>query len=226
MHQDSYDLFVKRLKEERESAGLTQREIAAMLRMGENYYSKVETSRRRLSFYETKQLCSTLLDSFYIFTGKRVDNQGAEFLSACSYHKLLYQYEIVCMTILGQTEQNMALPGTEDRRLLEYFRYLLATETTEKTMFKKHRQYSDYSQYEMAELLGIDPKKLRELEKGKLLPDSELIWKMSHRLGVPFSLMLQSRNGLISEICYWLRYLQEDRRKLVLEMMKRYDQEL
>ena len=63
----------------------------------------------------------------------------------------------------------------------------------------------------MAEKLGVDRKKLRDLEKGKLLPDSELIWKMSYQLYVPFSLILKDSNGLISEICYLLEQLEADK---------------
>lgn len=74
----------------------------------------------------------------------------------------------------------------------------------------------------MAEKLGVDRKKLRDLEKGKLLPDSELIWKMSYQLYVPFSLILKDSNGLISEICYLLEQLEADKRKWILQTMQQY----
>ena len=52
----------------------------------------------------------------------------------------------------------------------------------------------------MAELLEIDVKKLRNLEEGKLLPDSEMIWKMWDKFQVPYFLILNDKKGMLSEI--------------------------
>ena len=222
MIQDTYHLFVKRLKEEREKAKLTQKEIAARLRMSESHYSKAETARRRLSFFETKYLCETTLDVYYIFTGNRVNREYAGFLAESEYGELLCHYELVCMAAAQQRKNQTGGLGIEDKRVIEYARYLLATEPTDKTIFKKQRQYGDCNQHQMAELLGVDSKKLRDLERGRLLPDSELIWIMSSRFKVPFSLVLKDKNGLRSEICYWLERMEADRRTSVLEIMQKY----
>lgn len=222
MVQETYDLFVKRLREERAGTQLTQKEMAVKLKMSESHYSKAETARRRLSFFETKWLCETPVDSFYIFTGKRVDRQYSEIFSKCEYEELLCHYEFVCMVALHPGLGRTGGLNAEDRRIIEYARYLLVMEQADKTIFKKHREYREYSQRQMAELLGVDSKKLRDLEKGKLLPDSELIWQMSSQLQIPFSLVLKDRNGLISEICSWLERLEPDKRELVLKMTQQY----
>ena len=62
------------------------------------------------------------------------------------------------------------------------------------------RTVLDYNQFKMAELLGVDIKKLRNLEVGKLLPDSEIIWKISEMFGVPYMLMVRDKKGIISQI--------------------------
>ncbi|MBQ9990046.1 MAG: transcriptional regulator [Lachnospiraceae bacterium] len=222
MSQDTYDLFVKRLKEERERAKLTQKEAAAKLRMSESHYSKAEAARRRLSFFETKYLCETDLDSFYIFTKKRVDHGDVQFLSECDYAELLCHYDIVCMAMIRQGRKMAGSLDREDKRVIEYCRYLLAAEVTDKTILKKHRQYRDCNQHQMAGLLGVDSKKLRDLERGKLLPDSELIWQMSSRLDIPYFLVLKDKNGLLSEICYWLKRMEPGSRNMVLEIMQKY----
>ena len=36
----------------------------------------------------------------------------------------------------------------------------------------------------MADKIGVDVKKLRELEKDRCLPDSEILWKTYHEFGI------------------------------------------
>lgn len=226
MSQETYNCFVERLREERKRAGLSQSETARKLKMSQSHYSKVELAKRRLSFYETKWLCETQLDSFYIFTGKRVEKGYGSLFIGCEYRELLGYLELVCMVISQPEEATVERLSASDSRMIEYARYAAATERKDKTVFRKYRDYCDYNQEQMAEELGVDRKKLRDLEKGKLLPDSELIWKMSEQLHVPFSLMLKDSKGLISEICHLLERLEADRRSWLLETMGQYQQKI
>lgn len=222
MSQESYSHFTERLKEERKRVGLSQNETAQKLKMSQSHYSKVELAKRRLSFYETKWLCETQLDSFYIFTGRRVEKGYGSLFLACEYQELLCYLELICMVISQSGTETAGRFSAGDRRIIGYARYAAATEHKDKTIFRKYRDYYDYKQEQMAEKLGVDRKKLGDLEKGKLLPDSELIWKMSYQLYVPFSLILKDSNGLISEICYLLEQLEADKRKWILQTMQQY----
>ncbi|MGN1315048.1 MAG: helix-turn-helix domain-containing protein [Lachnospiraceae bacterium] len=222
MSQNTYQCFVKRLREERIRLKLTQKQMADRMKMSENHYSKAEKERRRLSFFETKYLCETELDSFYIFTGRKIERNQASFFAQYQYAELLNYYEMVCMLVVRPNSRQKAL-SMEDKRIIDYARYLVATENREKTVFKKYREYKGFSQFHMAEKLGVDLKKLRELERGKLLPDSELIWKMSSQLYIPFSLILKDKNGVISEICCLLELMKPDSRGLVMEIMQKLE---
>lgn len=57
-----------------------------------------------------------------------------------------------------------------------------------------------YNQHSMAEKLGVDVKKLRDLENGRNLPDSELLSRLYTCFGICPSVVLKDKNCLASEI--------------------------
>ena len=65
----------------------------------------------------------------------------------------------------------------------------------------------------MAESLGIDVKKLRDLENGRCQPDSELFYELYEKYDIPPFVLLRDRKGLISEL------------ELILEMMPREEED-
>ena len=51
----------------------------------------------------------------------------------------------------------------------------------------------------MADKIGVDVKKLRELEKDRCLPDSEILWKTYHEFGISPMYILKDKEGTIRE---------------------------
>lgn len=80
-------------------------------------------------------------------------------------------------------------------------------------IFYSLRRIKNYSQKKMSELLEVDVKKLRDMEKGITLPDSEMILKMYRILQVPFFIILKEKNLLVSELCYMLGGLEKNTSK-------------
>lgn len=72
----------------------------------------------------------------------------------------------------------------------------------------------------MAEILDVDVKKVRNLEYGKKYPDSELIWKASEELGLPFALILDDEDGLRAEVAHFAELIGVDARGKMLERLK------
>lgn len=72
----------------------------------------------------------------------------------------------------------------------------------------------------MADTLGVDIKKLRELEKGRQLPDSELIWKMYDLFRVSPAFVLKDAKGMLNELNYVLDLMEEEDRNIILEILK------
>ena len=72
----------------------------------------------------------------------------------------------------------------------------------------------------MAAQLGVDRKKLRDLENNRSLPDSELIWRMYQLYRVSPAIILKDRNCLINEICFILEGLALEIQDKILELVE------
>ena len=82
------------------------------------------------------------------------------------------------------------------------------------------RRALNYNQMKMADLLEVDVKKLRSMESGKVLPDSEIIWRLSESFYIPYALLLKDKKGLACEISCLLKLIEESKRKDVLDSIK------
>lgn len=195
----AYDDVLKRLKEERIRLKLTQREISSCARMGQANYNKVEAGLRRMSYYEVKSLCDTGINVHYVFTGISCDESVRENLSEYSYTELLS-----LLNLFTSVTELRGRSSETDRwcRLLwhaELFR-IVGSGRSEPNVFLTLRRTLGYSQRRMAEKLGVDVKKLRELENGRCLPDSELMCRLYTAFGVSPALVLKEGKCLAGEV--------------------------
>ena len=60
IHDQRYIEAVALIRKARESAGITQRELARLLGRPQSYVSKVETCERRLDYVELLKLCRAI----------------------------------------------------------------------------------------------------------------------------------------------------------------------
>ena len=65
-------------------------------------------------------------------------------------------------------------------------------------------------------------KKLRSIENGCAFPDSEILWKVSEKIGVPFSLVLNDINGLGGEVSYLVELIESSTRDKMFDRLKAY----
>lgn len=213
----TYQKFCDRLKDERIRIKLSQLEISHFLRMNQSHYSKAELGKRRFSYYELQYLCETQVDVYYAFTGFRYEIKETEFLLESTVEELKCYLEILCVLYMCMYRKNMLFLSNSMYKRIEHIRYALMQSKRGKTIFYNLRRALNYSQNKMAELLGVDIKKLRNLESGKILPDCEIICRFSNNFYIPYALLLQDKKGLVCEINYLLELVEENRRKDILE---------
>ena len=60
IHDDSYRILVELLRAERESAGITQTDLAVMIGADQSFVSKYERCERRVDLIEVRQLCQAM----------------------------------------------------------------------------------------------------------------------------------------------------------------------
>lgn len=216
-----YQKFCERLKEERVRISLSQMEISRLLRMTQSHYSKAELGKRRLSYYEIQCLCETNVDVYYVFTGERWKQIGNDsFFLERTLEELKSYLEIVCILYMSLFKVNILTLSGDKHKKIEHIQYALMPCKKGKTIFYKLRRALNYNQKKMAELIKVDVKKLRSMESGKILPDSEIMCQMMEVFSIPYALLLNDKKGLICEINSLLGLMEESKRKDVLESMK------
>ena len=216
-----YQKFCERLKEERVRISLSQMEISRLLRMTQSHYSKAELGKRRLSYYEIQCLCETNVDVYYVFTGERWKQIGNDsFFLERTLEELKSYLEIVCILYMSLFKVNILTLSRDNHKKIEHIQYALMPCKKGKTIFYKLRRALNYNQKKMAELIKVDVKKLRSMESGKILHDSEIMCQMMEVFSIPYALLLNDKKSFICEINSLLELMEESKRKDVLESMK------
>lgn len=216
-----YQKFCDRLKEERLGLSFSQMEISGLLRMTQSHYSKAELGKRRLSYYEIQCLCETEVDVYYVFTGERCQQIEVDaFFLESTVEELKNYLELLCILYMSLFKANKLTLSSDNYKKIENIQYALMTCKKGKTIFYKLRRALGYNQKKMAEYMKVDIKKLRSMECGKVLPDSEIMCQMLDVFSIPYALLLNDKNGLICEISYLLGLVEGSKRKHVLEGMK------
>lgn len=215
----SYQDVLQRLIEERYRMSLSQMEMSHLLRMDQSNYSKVELGFRRLSYSELEHLCESNVDVHYIYTGLRNIGQYTDFFCKCSYSELL--------CFLSITYSIAVLRCREDatgkwRSILEKMKYvpLIEDKQSPSNIFLDLRRSLDWSQMKMARTIGVDVKKLRDLENGRKLPDSELVSRLYELFQIPPAAVFRDKKCMESAISVFMEQLDAKEGKQLFEIMK------
>lgn len=214
----SYNDVLKRLLEERNRMALTQKEMSQYIHMNQSNYSKVEQGLRRLSYYEVKHLYEAGVDVYYIYTGERSSGRYADFLVQCSDTELLCFLNILYSIALMRYQKE---PSEKWGRILARLKYfsLKVKNQQMKNIFLLLRSSLGWQQKKMADKLGVDIKKLRDLENGRKLPDSEILSRLYELFQVSPSVVLGDRRGLESEITIFLEKMSMEEEQKVIEFL-------
>lgn len=225
---NDYMSAMMRFKEERIQYGLTQKLLSRRAGMAQSALSRAEAGLRRFSFPEIRSLCSAV-NIFYVFTGKKADADWRLQAPAASTaeeilcHLCMIQLITSASRSMSRSETFPGIPASPSceriQAQLEYLHCFPVGSTFGRNVFYSVRNHCGHTQSRMSDILGMDIKKLRELEKGRLLPDSEVIWKMYDCFRVSPAFILKDANALQDELDYVLGLLEENRRKMILQIL-------
>lgn len=214
----TYNAVLKRLIEERKRLSLSQKDMAQYVHMSQSNYSKVEKGLRRLDFYELKYLCEADVDIHYVYTAQRSLQQFK--ISFEQYSRFEYQYylgilfiiELYCYNRKGIKEWDYILVK------LKYLS-MINKRCDNENIFVTLRRNLNFQQKRMADILGVDVKKYRDLEKGRKLPDSELLCRLYATYNIPPSVFLQDKKCILNEIAILLEMMDEKSRMIVNDII-------
>lgn len=216
----SYEDVLCRLKEERRRLAWTQKEMSQQIRMSQSHYSKVEIGTRHLTYDELKYMCETDIDMHYIFSGLRGSSEYLSFFLEHSYGELLCGLNILHSIILYYYTNKQTEEWDFLYRKVKFMQYAFTEDKPSTNFFYALRRFLGYRQQKMAEILEVDVKKLRSLETGKVLPNSEMLFKLYRLYNIPPSVIMKDERGLASAICCIFERMDGDVQKALCRFMR------
>lgn len=214
-----YNDVINRIKEERARLGLSQKEMARFVRINQSNFNKVEQGIRRFSYSELEYLCDSPVDVHYVVTGNKCGETYKEYFAQYEYEQLVNIMNIISSVGKGLCEGETLVYWKTIYVNAEVL-WCKDKKRSEANMFFLIRRIRDYRQQQMAKLLGVDVKKLRDLENNRSLPDSELIWKMYELFGLSPAILLKDKGSLINEICFVLEGMDAEMQDKVLSVIE------
>lgn len=209
-----------RLREERLGLHYSQSEMGCIMRMSQSHYSKAEQGIRRFTYYEIQCLCESCVDTYYIFTGKRVKYSYKDFFMNYSYEELVCILKIICLVIEYYYVNNKSCQWKKLYEEIRYMKTVIMQGRENGSILYNIRWMLGLSQQKMSEIIEVDIKKLRELENGRRMPDSEILWRIYHLYSIPIALMVKSKSEMVNAISYLLGEVDEDARYRLLDYLE------
>ena len=219
---ESYQNVLQRLKEERKRKKWSQEQISRQLRMSQSHYSKVELGKRRFTYYEVQYLYGLDVDAHYIFTGQKSGTEQEVFFSNCDYRELNFYMHILAYVAEYLYVVRRLSNWETVYKELKYIGYITAPDRINDNSLFALRRAVECSQQKMAEKLGVDIKKIRSMENGESLPDSEILWNLYQFFRIPPAVFIKSERGMVCAIGCILSMLGEENREHAMTVVESF----
>ena len=219
--REEYKILLKRVKGEREKHQMDQSTMGHLLGMGQSLYSRAEGGYKCFDYNELCRMCTSGVDVYYIFTGRRSLGRWDDLFAGADFEHLYACLQMVCT--LAIADRNMSSFTAEWGQIyyaIQYIEYVNYKFGGEQNIFRSVRAYEGKNQLEMTDIIGVDVKKLRHLEKGKDLPDSRFIHQMYQAYGISPGLFLQDKQCLKSELSCLLDDMGDETRQRIISLFK------
>lgn len=172
-----YDDFLNRYLLYRTGLNMSQEEFGKLLGKSQSHLSKLELRKNIVSFEVLEELRQMGCDIDELVTGRKqvkIENSLTDYLEDRAGAEWKRLKEVLVWVIRAEFEKNGGFPDEDSKFEYEVMKQLLYA-GTEKTVMLAMRNALGINQDEMAERLGVDVKKCRGMEKGRLFPDAELL---------------------------------------------------
>lgn len=200
--QMQYSLIVQKLQEYRTKSNILQSEMAEYLDITQSEYSKIELGKTKLSYEVLSKLYKKGCDIDMLIIGVETESvlPCVEKIYVESDSNSFVSWLKLCEWAMQHWRMEDGRDAGIGNRLLKTF----VNAERDLTAFEKLRVASGITQDKMVEILGVNIKKYRRLEKGIIQPDAELMAKIYEATKCKPSFFLDENNyylSLISEEC-------------------------
>ncbi len=215
-----YENVLERLREERGRLSITKADMSRYLHMDQSNYRKAELGQyRRFSYFEVKSMSDLGINVNYIYTGKVKKVITLDFIEKLSVNRLKSILQIIYTIVELSYKEDF---NQQYKALLEELKYIffIKQNVNPSDIFLTVRRLKGYTQIKMADMIGVDVKKLRDLENGKKLPDSEIISKMYEVFKILPVVMIETKNCMLDTILYILDEIKKEDREKIVDIIK------
>ncbi len=215
-----YENVLERLREERGRLSITKADMSRYLHMDQSNYRKAELGQyRRFSYFEVKSMSDLGINVNYIYTGKVKKVITLDFIEKLSVNRLKSILQIIYTIVELSYKEDF---NQQYKALLEELKYIffIKQNVNPSDIFLTVRRLKGYTQIKMADMIGVDVKKLRDLENGKKLPDSEMISKMYEVFKILPVVMIETKNCMLDTILYILNEIKKEDREKIVDIIK------
>lgn len=197
----SYKAAIQRLKTLRKMKKYSQEEMGKLLGVTQSYYQRLEKGYNIVSENSLRKMLNEGEDVFGIITGKWNETNA---LNAYVYrYEDLHKTKRLLQVMTAYINEGICISRLEqEKSLSKSYKLLQICELDEEFIWKKIRNDENLTQKQMAELLGIDVKKYRRLEKGTIDTDMELLVVLYEKLQYSPMLILDYRRAFSYEMNY------------------------
>jgi transcriptional regulator with XRE-family HTH domain len=215
-----YENVLERLRKERGRLSITKADMSRYLHMDQSNYRKAELGQyRRFSYFEVKSMSELGINVNYIYTGKVKKVITLDFIEKLSVNRLKSILQIIYTIVELSYKEDF---NQQYKALLEELKYIffIKQNVNPSDIFLTVRRLKGYTQIKMADMIGVDVKKLRNLENGKKLPDSEIISKMYEVFKILPVVMIETKNCMLDTILYILDEIKKEDREKIVDIIK------
>ena len=215
-----YENVLERLRKERGRLSITKADMSRYLHMDQSNYRKAELGQyRRFSYFEVKSMSELGINVNYIYTGKVKKVITLDFIEKLSVNRLKSILQIIYTIVELSYKEDF---NQQYKALLEELKYIffIKQNVNPSDIFLTVRRLKGYTQIKMADMIGVDVKKLRNLENGKKLRDSEIISKMYEVFKILPVVMIETKNCMLDTILYILDEIKKEDREKIVDIIK------
>lgn len=200
--RSSYQIYndvVERLGEYRRQLGATQQEMGRYLAVTQPHYLKLERGLKKISRRSLDAFQAAGMDVLWLLTGKHAENGELDhYLNKVddAVRKKAILEPAIWITKEGTRMCNFEFEPS----LQKAYELMKVTELDEKFIWLKIRKVEKLTQIQMSEVLDINIKRYRKVEKGLIQEDAEILASLYENLNYSPMLIMDRKRYCHDEL--------------------------
>lgn len=194
--RSNYEDFLRRLNQYRLRLNMTQEETSNALGITQSQFSKMELGKTIMPYKALEHLICMGWDVDYLVTGKESARNISELRTLMMEVEEEHRRKLLDLAVwLLKQGIDKCVPDLnfETKCEIEILKMRVNDKASD-TVLYRIRKISGMAQIPMAEKLGVNIKKYRMLEKNKVNPDAELLFRIYEVTGCKPSLLFDYDN--------------------------------